>query len=72
MTGELNLRRFIEDKGQKGITGYHNGKELHDVFDEIGADIYRLSPNKWLVIGIDEILIYERPKASPKKSSETT
>ena len=57
----LSYTRFIRDMaGTHSSSGYENVQQLHDVFDQMGAKIVRLSPLKYIVIQHDEVLIYER------------
>ncbi len=62
MKSGLSFTRFIRDiAGTHNGSGYENSKQLHEVFDQIGAKIIPFD-GKFIVIQHDEVLIYERPK----------
>jgi hypothetical protein len=58
----FTFERFVRDIAYQHGSDYHSEKELHEVFDQIGAPIIKLGPNRFIVIDKDEVLIYKEPE----------
>ena len=56
---ELRYRRWVEDIAGPCSSGYHNLKELKEVFGQIGGcEIIRIGKRRFLIIDHQQLLIY--------------
>jgi hypothetical protein len=53
--------RYVHDIEGHASSNYRNGKELHEVFDQIGAEVIKIDANRYLVIDRNQVLIYSYP-----------
>jgi len=70
----LDYRRFVI--AQRSNSGYTTEKSLKDVFEQMGDEVIKIGPRRYLVIKdkgrliTQEVLIYE-PASSPTDTQES-